>query len=81
LLRQIAATAEVRTDTADHQHLHVIVDIRLVNQLGEAKPCGDGGGVELIGTVQSDGGDLGAAILLVQHGLLRRRSRRSVPHL
>ena len=64
-LGEVLAGAEVVALAADHEDLHVVVDVGLVQQVGVAEPHGDGRRVELVGPVQREGGDLRRRVLLV----------------
>ena len=59
-------------DAADDEHLDVVVDAGLEEQVGVAPAGGDGRDVELVGTVERDRGDPGLRILLVEDDLLGR---------
>ena len=65
--------AEILTDTADHQNLHLVVHPGLVEQIGVAQSRGGGRGVEVFGSVEGDRCDLGLRVLLVADDLLGRR--------
>ena len=64
-LGEVLAGAEVVALAADDEHLHVVVDVGLVQQVGVAEPHGDRRRVEVVGPVQREGGDLGRRVLLV----------------
>ena len=65
-LGEVLPGAEVVAGAADHEHLHVVVDVRLVQQVGVAEPHPDRRRVEPLGTVEGERGDLGVGILLVE---------------
>jgi hypothetical protein len=62
LFRQIAAAAEVLPLTADDDHLDVVIDVALVNEVGVHLAHAERGRVLCLRTVEGDGGD---AVLLV----------------
>ena len=71
-LVEVGARAEVVPDAAHDEHLDVVVDAGLEQQVGVAAAGRDGRDVELVRTVERDGGDPGGRILLVEDDLLGR---------
>ena len=71
-LGQVGAAAEVRAVGPDDEDLDVVVDVGLADEVGVAVLGVDRHGVELVGTVERDGGDLRRRVLLVEDDLLRR---------
>src|SRR4029079_5356198 len=62
-LGQVDPAAEVVPRAADHEDLHVVVDVGLVEQVGVAQAHPDRRRVEPVGPVERDRGDLGRLVL------------------
>ena len=60
-------------DATYDQHLDVIIDAGLEQELRISPACGNRRDVQLVGPVECDRGDPGAGILLVENDLLRWR--------
>ena len=71
-LGQVGAAAQVRAVGPDDEDLDVVVDVGLADEVGVAVLGVDRHGVELVGAVERDGGDLGGRVLLVEDDLLSR---------
>ena len=84
-LVEIGTRSEVIADASHDEHLDVVVDAGLEQEVRVPPPGRDGRDVELVGTVEGDRGDACARILLVEDDLLRRwdigfgHVRRSLP--
>ena len=71
-LGEVGTTAEVGAVRANDEHLHVVVEVRMTDEVGVSMLRVDRHGVELVGAIECDRRDLRGRVLLVEDDLHRR---------
>ena len=79
--RKVIARAEMIAGAANDEHLHIVIDVRAVNEVREAMPRGNRHRIVLVRTIHRDRRDLRLRILVVQDDFFRRRSLHVVRHM